>query len=211
MDLKLAIQLYKNMGARYVAYRAKHELEKKLGLLKRKHPNVLRMQYQIGISEWKSLANGGACIQKELLRIDRNDSEFLKTKAEQILEGQLPFFNAEWIALGKNYNWVTNPFNGYVYDVSKHWSEIPDLSEQAGDIKYVWEKSRFSWILTLIRYDYHFNKDISEFVFSEIESWIECNPINRGPNWRCSQEISLRIFHWYFALTYYRDSPALTE
>src|SRR5690606_12177276 len=59
--------------------------------------------------------------------------------------------------------------------------------------------------------DYHYEVDIGEFVFSEIDSWITANPINRGPNWRCSQEISLRIFNWCFALYYYQDSPALTE
>src|SRR5690606_12097883 len=72
-------------------------------------------------------------------------------------------------------------------------------------------KSRFSYILHLIRYDYHFDSDQSEFVFSEIESWIDSNPINNGPNWRCSQEISLRIFNWCYALYYYQHSPSLTE
>lgn len=210
MNLKLAIQLYNNMGTRYVTYRVKHEFEKKLGLLKRKHPLGLRLQSPIKLSEWRAVANSNL-ISTEQIPIEKNNSEYLKKKAEHILIGELPFFNAQWLALGKDYNWITNPSNGYVYDINKHWSEIPDLSEQAGDIKYVWEKSRFSWLLTLIRYDYHFEKDLSEFVFGEIESWIDHNPVNCGPNWRCSQEISLRIFNWYFALTYYRDSPALTE
>jgi len=66
-------------------------------------------------------------------------------------------------------------------------------------------------LTTLIRYDYHFDQNLGEFIFSEIDSWIEHNPINMGPNWRCSQEISLRIFNWYFALIYYRNNSALTE
>ncbi|HWH62634.1 MAG TPA: alginate lyase family protein, partial [Ginsengibacter sp.] len=63
----------------------------------------------------------------------------------------------------------------------------------------------------IIRYDYHFNEDCSELVFSEIVSWINANPINCGPNYRCSQEISLRVLNWTFALYYYRDSIFLTE
>ena len=59
--------------------------------------------------------------------------------------------------------------------------------------------------------DFHNDEDHSGFVFSEIESWIDANPINRGPNWRCSQETSLRIFNWCFALHFYRDSETLTE
>src|SRR5690606_32684661 len=61
------------------------------------------------------------------------------------------------------------------------------------------------------RYDYHFNVDLSEFVFSDIESWIDANPTNQGPNWRCSQEISLRILNWCYALFYYENATALTE
>ncbi|RQP18206.1 MAG: heparinase, partial [Parapedobacter sp.] len=121
------------------------------------------------------------------------------------------FFSRQWRMLGIDYDWITNPETNYQYDASLHWSEIPDLSPKAGDIKYVWEKSRFSYLLILIRYDFHFEEDLSEFVLSEIESWIDANPINQGPNWRCSQEISLRVFNWLFVLNYYKNSEAITE
>ncbi|WP_243456763.1 heparinase II/III domain-containing protein [Polaribacter batillariae] len=121
------------------------------------------------------------------------------------------FFSSEWKNLKKDYDWVTNPSTDFRYDIFKHWSEIPDLAKEAGDIKFVWEKSRFSYLLTILRYDYHFDKNNAEFIFSEIESWIDANPVNQGPNWRCSQEISLRIFNWCFALDYYKNDKALTE
>src|SRR5690606_29270908 len=68
-----------------------------------------------------------------------------------------------------------------------------------------------TFLLTLIRYDFHFEKDNGEFVFSQIEDWIEKNPVNKGPNWKCSQEISLRLFNWCYALAFYKNSSALTE
>ena len=49
------------------------------------------------------------------------------------------------------------------------------------------------------------------YVFNEIEDFIDKNPINQGPNYKCSQEISLRILNWTFALYYYKDSSNLTE
>lgn len=211
MNLKLAIQLYKNMGTRYVAYRVRHEFEKKTGQLKKKHPYNLSPSLPISLTDWKSSKKEFLIDAKEKLQIQKINSQQLKEKAEKIISGELLFFNANWLFLGKDYNWITNPSNGYQYDNKKHWSEIPDLSEEAGDIKFVWEKSRFSYLLTLIRYDYHFDQDLSEFIFSEIDSWIIANPINQGPNWRCSQEISLRIFNWCFALYYYQNSAALTE
>lgn len=211
MNLKLGIQLYQNMGTRYVVYRVCHELKKRLGLLKKKHPTGLVFQQAISLLDWRKSKNPFVIPAREHLTFAKTPSDILQHKAERILNGELQYFNAQWLNIGKNYDWVTNPSNGYRYDITKHWSEIPDLSEAAGDIKYVWEKSRFSYLLTLIRYDYHFDIDLSEFVFAEIESWIAANPINQGPNWRCSQEISLRIFNWCYALYYYQNSPALTE
>jgi hypothetical protein len=211
MNLKLAIQLLRNMGTRYVMYRVFHELEKKLGRLKKKHPVNLVLQKSISLKDWRQTKNSFAIKAKEDLNFGKRPTEILEQKAQKILQGELPYFNAQWISVGKDYDWLTNPTNGYRYDVKKHWSEIADLSTEAGDIKYVWEKSRFSYLLTILRYDYHFDQDLSGFVFAEIDSWIQANPINQGPNWRCSQEISLRILNWCYALYYYQNAPALTE
>lgn len=199
------------MGSRYILYRFWHEIERKVGALKWRHPSNITLNSTIDLDYWKKSKNPFLIEAKENLRIPKCASEELQNRAEKILRGQFQYFNSEWIDIGKSYNWISNPSNGYEYDINKHWSEIADISEEAGDIKYVWEKSRFSYILHILRYDYHFNKDLSEFVFSEIESWIDANPINQGPNWRCSQEISLRIFNWCYVLYYYQNSSSLTE
>lgn len=209
MNLKLIYQLYCNMGSRYFLYRIKHEVEKKSGKLLRKHPKNLQLKTKISIDKWISLNDSFKFYNSDLVR--NSSLEELYKKAQRILSGKIQFFNAEWIDLGQKYDWITNPSNKFKYDINKHWSVIPDLSLEAGDIKYVWEKSRFSWVNTLIRYDFHFNQDSSEFIFSEIESWIDHNPINMGPNWRCSQEISLRIFNWFNVLNYYRKNVAFTD
>lgn len=210
MKINLALQFCKNMGLRYVTYRITHELEKKTGFLKKKFPTSIFFDK---VSKEDFIINSSTFDVNSIELNKSNLSNYadLKEKSQRILSGDMLFFNAEWINLGKNYNWITNPSNGFEYDINKHWSEIPDFSSEAGDIKYVWEKSRFSWVLTLIRYDFHFKEDHGEFVFSEIESWIKNNPINMGPNWRCSQEISLRIFNWYIAISYYKNSKAFTE
>ena len=63
----------------------------------------------------------------------------------------------------------------------------------------------------IIRYDYHFSDDQSKFVIDEILDFIEKNPINKGPNYKCSQEISIRLFNWIFTLYYYKDFKHLTS
>ncbi|MEZ4901539.1 MAG: heparinase II/III family protein [Spirosomataceae bacterium] len=123
-------------------------------------------------------------------------------------QGRFLFFSATYYTIP---DWLTHPVSGYRYDATKHWTEIADFSAMAGDIKYVWEKSRFAFLYPLIRYDFQIGEDMAEAIFGEIDGWIDANPINCGPNWRCSQEISLRVLNWTFALHYYKNSPSLTE
>jgi hypothetical protein len=210
MKLNLAFNMLQNMGVRYAGYRVFHEVEKRAGLLKKKHPSNPETKSFINLDQWRKSPNTFIIDEREKLIFRKNPTATLEIKARKILAGEVYFFNHEWKGLGTSYDWITNPVTGYQYDINKHWSEINDFNPANGDIKDLWEKSRFCWILTLMRYDYHFEKENSEFIFESIEDWIDRNPVNQGPNWKCSQEISLRVFNWCYALTFYRNSPALT-
>lgn len=205
------IDLVRNMGLRYTAFRAKHELLRRSGLLKSKFPVAPEAKSFISLDEWRNGSSKFFFASREALTILRQPDGVLEANFSNIKAGKLLLFNSVLADLGVNYDWVTNPDNGYRYDVNKHWTEIADYSSQAGDIKYVWEKSRFSCLYDIIRYEYHYGKDCAELVFGDILSWIDSNPINCGPNYRCSQEMSLRVLNWTFALYYYRNSPTLTK
>lgn len=210
--LKQAYHIVRNMGLRYALYRIVHEFEKRSGILKRRHPLSPEIKSFISLDVWKSVSSSSFVIgERESFVLEKKNNPILKEKASRILNGEIQFFSHEWKKTGLDYDWITNPDSHYRYDIAMHWSEISDFSKETGDIKYVWEKSRFSYFHTLLRSDYHHNEDHSEFVFSEIESWIDSNPVNQGPNWRCSQEISLRILNWCYALQFYKNSEALTE
>jgi hypothetical protein len=211
VKIHLAYQLVKNMGLRYTLYRVAHVIESKFGLLKKKHPMNPAVKKFSALEDWKKSATTFVIDTRENTHLEKNPTPELKENATKILNGEICFFSSEWKNLGSDYNWITNPETNYTYDSAKHWSEINDFNPLNGDIKYVWEKSRFSYLLTIMRYDYHFNEDHSAFVFAEIENWIDANPINQGPNWKCGQEISLRIFNWMYLLTFYKNSNALTE
>ncbi len=198
------------MGWRYVSFRSRYELMRRSGLLKRKFPIDPPYEQYYTLEQWKQQPAQFFFRDRESIALLRNPAPELKENIDNIKNGIFLLFNSVRMDLGKNYDWVTNPDSGHRYDVTKHWTEIADYSKEAGDIKFVWEKSRFSYLYDVIRYDYHYQEDQAEFVFSEIHSWIKNNPINRGPNYRCSQEMSLRVLNWVFALYYYRNSPHLT-
>jgi hypothetical protein len=204
-NLKNAFQLFENMGFRYVVFRIGYELERRSGLLKKRFPVQPAFQEFSSLKEWKQLPVRFFAFPG--IRTQTTALSNLKQRVQALQQSRLTFFSTKEYEVK---DWLTNPTTGYRYDVTKHWTKILDFSPEAGDIKYVWEKSRFTFLYDLIRYNHHFQKDQSKTVFSEIESWIEANPINCGPNWRCSQEISLRVLNWTFALNYYRDSPTLT-
>ena len=200
------------MGPRYTMYRARHEVEKKLGVLKRKHPTSPPTKSYIALEDWRKKSGPFFIIpEREQFQAPKFQSSELLEQSDRLLDGEFLYFSHEWKELGLDYDWITNPDTDYQYNINKHWSEISDLNPANGDIKYVWEKSRFTYLLTIIRRDHSYEEDHSEFVFSEIESWILANPINQGPNWRCSQEISLRLMNWCYALAFYKNSKSLTE
>lgn len=205
------LRILKSKSPRYLLFRSKYELERKTGLLALKFPIVLKPVPIPALFEWREKGCGLYFEDRNALSIPKIKSLELKNKMEHILKGDVLFFSKVWKPLELDYDWVTNPETGYHYDAHQHWTKVNDFSKEAGDIKFVWEKSRFSWLLTVCRYDYHFDKDHAAFAIGQILDWIDKNPLNSGPNYKCSQETSLRILNWLFTLNFYRKSDALTE
>jgi hypothetical protein len=196
---------------RYIFFRSKYEFERKIGVLAFKYPTNLKLVAIPSLREWREKGTGWFFDDRGSLDVTKTKTQDLKEKMEHILKGDVLFFSKIWKPLGLDYDWMTNPETGYHYDVRQHWTKINDFSKEAGDIKFVWEKSRFSWLLTVCRYDYHFDEDHADFVLSQILDWIKNNPLNCGPNYMCSQETSIRINNWLFVLNFYRKNEALTD
>lgn len=212
MDLKMLysrLRYISDMGFLYVLFRCWHEMQRRSGILRLRFPVNPSMRFFVSLQQWreqktrfffdKGTSHGP---------VDEQDLLALKTRVEGIRRNQFPFFGSVVFEMN---DWHTNPENGYQYNPDQHWTDIPDFSKQAGDIKNVWEKSRFTFLYDLIRFEYHFKEDQSEAVLSCMLDWITQNPVNCGPNWKCGQEISLRVLNWTFALQYYKQAPALTE
>ncbi len=199
------------MGWRYTRYRATHQLAKKLGLFHRRFPTYPPVKNFLSLADWRSSAPKFLINGRLQLDPSHADLTKLKKRVDDLKDGKFEFFSSQIINIGTDYNWTTHPITDYDFGNSKHFADIADLSKETGDIKYVWEKARFGFLQDLMRYDSLTSEDQSNFVLSEIEDFIDNNPINRGPNYICSQEISLRIFNWTYALYYYKDSDNLTE
>lgn len=128
----------------------------------------------------------------------------LKERADEVVNGILTWFwyhrlDATEGREGSSPNWFRNPFTGSVLSEAaqqKHWTELGDFDLNTGDIKILWEPSRFYWLVDLARAYRAFGDDTYlETMNSRLEDWSAQNPLNVGPNWKCGQENSIRILN----------------
>ncbi|CAH6981281.1 Heparinase [Vibrio chagasii] len=83
-------------------------------------------------------------------------------------------------------------------EMSKPWFNLSDFDSNVGDIKGIWEASRFDWALGLAR-NYLTGRDAAlEELNATARSWMDQNAPYLGPNWKCGQEASIRVMHLAF-------------
>ncbi|MBI3804171.1 MAG: heparinase II/III-family protein [Nitrospirae bacterium] len=93
-------------------------------------------------------------------------------------------------------DWHKNQISGSrAAGQDRPWWEIPDFDPKVGDIKAVWEASRFDWVLAMAQRAAA--GEASEWVRLNawLEDWCQANPTYLGPNWKCGQEASIRVMH----------------
>lgn len=93
--------------------------------------------------------------------------------------------------------WSHALLSGAIADVNDlHWSKISDFSLNVGDIKTIWELSRFDWLISFC-VDYLKTGDLNKLdkINEWLSDWSTKNPTNAGINWKCGQEASIRVMH----------------
>mgnify|MGYP005810698855 CR=1 FL=1 len=112
--------------------------------------------------------------------------------------------------------WIAGCISGKpVERAERHWWQIPDFDPAVGDIKTVWEFSRFDWVLSCAQHAAKGNADALKRLNDWLADWLQSNPPYKGPNWKCGQEASIRVMHLAMAshlLGQTRDSaPGLLD
>ena len=75
------------------------------------------------------------------------------------------------------------------------WWDIVDFDPELGDIKGVWEASRFDWVLCFAQNAAAGNKEALVRLNDWLTDWSLNNPPYLGVNWKCGQEASIRVMH----------------
>ncbi len=119
-------------------------------------------------------------------------------EAEAILRGRFRFFSYREVEVGNPPDWHRNQLTGELAPADRHWSELGDFA--FGDIKSIWELSRFPWAFALMRAHARTGEDkYAEGFWRLFRDWCEHNPPNLGANWMCGQEATFRLMAVTFA------------
>jgi len=86
--------------------------------------------------------------------------------------------------------------NGFPIKKDKRpWWKISDFDISFGDIKRIWEPSRFDWVIPMAQRAALGNTGELLRLNNWIKNWSKYNPPYFGVNWKCGQEASIRVMH----------------
>jgi hypothetical protein len=223
----LAWQLLRQFGPGWIAYRAKYALQQRLHWFEHILPvTTWEAQPLAGFLADASLAAPAnyLCRRREgsprFFFSPGQRAEFIPhfaafdeasggviAFAERIAAGEFTYFSRQVARTGFPPDWHTNPFTGQRAPADRHWSRIGDF--ETGDIKVIWEPSRFGFAYTLVRAYWRTGEErFAEIFWRLIEDWRAHNCPQAGVNWKCGQEASFRVMAWCFGLYGFASATA---
>ena len=97
---------------------------------------------------------------------------------------------------GEAPQWLSGCFSGKAVEAAdRNWWQIPDFDPDVGDIKTVWEASRFDWALACAQHHLVGDTEALPRLEHWLADWLLHNPPYKGTNWKCGQEASIRVMH----------------
>lgn len=138
--------------------------------------------------------------------------ERLLELADKNCHGIITGFSSLELNYGNPIDWQLNPLTGERCDERQKWYKIADFNNDRGDIKVIWEASRFAHFITLAR-AFLLNGDKKYYIaFSrQLDDWLKKNHYSYGANFKCGQECSLRMINCLLAYTVFKKAGVATD
>ncbi|MBA7533654.1 hypothetical protein ES705_25896 [subsurface metagenome] len=144
--------------------------------------------------------------------ININDKKLLISKADDIVDGYYNILGSGKVHLSP-INWHQDFKSGFEWPKGKFYLKYKqvDLSNNA-DVKVPRELSRSHHLLYIGQaYLLTKNEKYTKEFISQIENWIDENPLMYSINWSCAMDVSIRAANWIFALNMFINSKMITE
>ena len=189
------------MGLRWSIFRFKYEILKKINYFRVKNRQIIQKSTKVNFDKIRFPQLN--IINKNYVPLSQKHVE----KAENAINGKIFAFSNTYLdyTIDELIDWNINPLIRNRLNNKLQWFEIPDFGEY-GDIKLIWEASRFPQIFYFIHaYAATKNEKYAINCINQINDWCERNPFPFGIHYKCGQEISFRLFNWIIALDYFYD------
>ena len=106
-------------------------------------------------------------------------------------------------------DWHRNPFTGKsATSTNAPWWTLGDFDPAVGDIKTLWEASRFDWVVHFAQLAANDDASAIARLNAWLQDWVDNNPPYTGENWKCGQEASIRVMHLAVAARVLRQVEA---
>ena len=131
--------------------------------------------------------------------------------AEKVCEHKFDLLGSGEVFLGVKIDWHTDFKTGYRWNPRSYYKDIA-VPYGKGDIKVVWELSRFQH-LVLLGQAYWITSDekYSQEFRAQVLDWISENPPEFGPNWACTMDVAIRAANFLVGWEFFKRSPLLDE
>jgi Heparinase II/III-like protein/Heparinase II/III N-terminus len=225
-SMRVAYELWRQYGTGNVLYRAAHTAARKSGWLKRRFPSE-----PWGASPLRDLLLGEVPIDPgqhvehrrssgrvfffeigALPGLEASWAMDARSRAEAVMSGRLTHLQPDVSRQGGAVDWLIDPVSGRRADTRRHWCDRDEFEARQGDIRALWEASRFGWVFPLVRaYAATSDGRYANMFWNLLESWMRANPPNMGPNWQCGQECAIRIMSTCFGFFGFLAAPQTQE
>lgn len=150
--------------------------------------------------------------ERFLVALPEDEKSKILERADKACDGVIEAFSSVELSYGDPLDWFISPVTGASVDPSLPWYRIPDFSDELGDIKVLWEPSRFTHLLLLARAALlSGNAKYHEAFARHTADWLKRNEYGRGPNYKCGQEASLRMLNVMMAHSCFKHLGMATE
>jgi hypothetical protein len=132
-----------------------------------------------------------ARFERELERYDD-----LVERADEICAHRFDLLGSGPTELGAEIDWQTDFKTGRRWPL-RHSSLIAVAYDDGSDIKVPWELSRCQHLPILAgAHRRTGERRYLDEIGRQLISWIEANPVERGPNWACTMDVAIRAANW---------------
>lgn len=181
-------------GISWVCYRALYSA--KLQLLCRIPQSERLFEKNVSVKRIDIFKTDINTISSFLNGLSQNDKESILQVANNAIIGRIKCFSSVTLNYGFPINWQLNPMSGKSCSVYEKWYRIKDFDKERGDIKLIWEASRFTHFYFfarafMITHDNRYYKAFSE----QLDDWLKNNPYSYGANYKCGQECAIRMIN----------------